>query len=91
MIVSMHNLLTLCKLEMCYNFLAYYPLADWSYCLGITDKLAYCDDARVASWSGVPNTPTLYEDYINNLPLSSHQNSPNANNGHSHSSNNNHH
>jgi len=37
--------------EMCFNYVAYYPLAPWAYCYGSSEHLAYCDDATfVNSW-----------------------------------------
>jgi len=37
--------------EMCFNYVAYYPLAPWAYCIGASKHIAYCDDVTIVnSW-----------------------------------------
>ena len=56
--------------EMCFNFLAYYPLSDWALCLGITDHVAYCDSPTpVTSWPSIPDSVTVPVDPSQNHPI----------------------
>jgi len=46
--------------EMCLNFIAYYPLSDWGYCLGLNDHIAACDNTVVVtSWPNIPPSSSV--------------------------------
>merc|ERR1711879_1097412 len=37
--------------EMCFNYIAYYPLGAWAHCYGHSEHIASCDDSMlIQSW-----------------------------------------